>query len=39
MLSFLLQEFRLMIYECQIIILVNNNKTWEKFFEEQQDTY
>lgn len=39
MLSFLLQEFRLMIYECQIIILVNNNKTWEKFFEEQQDNY
>lgn len=39
MLSFLLQEFRLMIYECQIIILVNNNKTREKFFEEQQDTY
>lgn len=38
MLSFLLQEFRLIIYECQMIILVNKNKAWAQFSEKQPDT-
>lgn len=37
MLSFLLQELRLIIYECQMIILVNNHTAWA-IFKEQQDT-